>query len=113
MFDSGAWQEDFRQIALLESPYPYLSVLDFIAIENPRIVPQQSVTTVTNVDDIEAHVIKGEKLKKKEYFYAYDIPANERDTVMKDLRFMGITAGSLFPGIDGVCEELRERYFEK
>jgi len=25
---------------------------------------------------------------------------------------MGITAGSLFPGLDGACEELRERFFE-
>jgi hypothetical protein len=25
---------------------------------------------------------------------------------------MGIAAGLLFPGLDGACEELRERYFE-
>jgi len=30
---------------------------------------------------------------------------------MRDLAFMGITAGSMFPGIDGVCEELREKNF--
>jgi len=30
---------------------------------------------------------------------------------MEDLSYMGITAGSLFPGLDGTCEELRERNF--
>jgi hypothetical protein len=26
--------------------------------------------------------------------------------VIRELRLMGITAGSLFPGLDGACEEL-------
>jgi hypothetical protein len=30
---------------------------------------------------------------------------------MHDLSAMGITAGALFPGLDGACEELRERFF--
>jgi hypothetical protein len=32
--------------------------------------------------------------------------------VANDLRYMGITAGSLFPGLDGMCEELKEQNFE-
>jgi hypothetical protein len=31
--------------------------------------------------------------------------------VMQKLSKMGITADSLFPGLDGACEELRERNF--
>jgi hypothetical protein len=27
-------------------------------------------------------------------------------------RYMGITAGSLFPGLDGACEELTQRNFD-
>jgi hypothetical protein len=30
---------------------------------------------------------------------------------MQELSMMGLTAGSLFPGFDGACEELRERNF--
>jgi hypothetical protein len=30
---------------------------------------------------------------------------------MKELALIGITAGSLFPGLDGACEELGERLF--
>lgn len=32
--------------------------------------------------------------------------------VMNELACMGITAGSLFPGLDGAYEELAERNFE-
>lgn len=32
--------------------------------------------------------------------------------VMRELSYMGITAGSRFPGHDGACEELRERNFD-
>jgi hypothetical protein len=37
---------------------------------------------------------------------------SERPLVMRELSVMGITAGSLFPGLDGACEELRERFFQ-
>ena len=76
------------------------------------MVPQQSLTTATNVHDIESYVMEKELDCGVEFLYAVDIPANERERAMADLRFMGITAGSMFPGIDGICEELRERNFD-
>lgn len=85
--------------------------MEFIAINNPRLVPQQAVTTVTNIVDIEAYLIERESESGIKYLQAIDIPANEREEAMRDLRFMGITAGSMFPSIDGVCEELKERNF--
>jgi len=87
--------------------------MEFIAIANPRLVPQQAVITVTNIDDIEAYVLERETEADIQYLYAIDIPASEREEAMRELRFMGITAGSMFPSIDGVCEEFRERNFEK
>jgi hypothetical protein len=36
----------------------------------------------------------------------------DRRHVVNELSYMGITAGSIFPGIDGACEELKERNFE-
>jgi hypothetical protein len=35
----------------------------------------------------------------------------ERKRVVRELGYMGITASSLFPGLDGACEELKERNF--
>lgn len=43
---------------------------------------------------------------------AVDLPVGERKKVIRELGYMGITAGSLFPGLDGACEELKERNFE-
>jgi len=49
---------------------------------------------------------------KAKFLQAIDIPAKERDVAMRDLRLMGITPGTMFPSIDGVCEELRELNFD-
>ncbi len=112
-FNNEEWQRRYPQIQNLDPPYLHLSVMEFIAINNPRLVPQQSVTTVTNIHDIEAYILDKEKEAGIRYLEAIDIPASEREVAMRDLRFMGITAGSMFPSIDGVCEELRECNFEK
>ena len=88
----------------------HFSIFEFSAIENERMIPQEAASTVTNVDDIE------EFIKSKEvdspYLRAIDLPIGERKKVVRDLGYMGITAGSLFPGLDGACEELKERNFE-
>ncbi|AMQ88326.1 hypothetical protein ASQ50_06245 [Marinobacter sp. LQ44] len=112
LFDKEAWVNDFNQLPQLICPNPHLSVMEFLSVNNPRQSPQQAITTVTNVADIEGHVLSREEENKRKYIYAVDIPYSERDTAMDDLRYMGITAGSMFPGIDGVCEALKEANFE-
>ncbi|UZR28017.1 FRG domain-containing protein [Methylococcus mesophilus] len=113
MFNNREWQKRYRQVQTLDPPFPHLSVMEFIAIGNPRLVPQQAVTTVTNLHDIEAYILEKEAEADISLLEAVDIPANERELAMTDLRFMGITAGSMFPSIDGVCEEMRERNFDR
>jgi hypothetical protein len=49
---------------------------------------------------------------RKSYLSAIDLPAIERKTVIRELDLMGINAGSLFPGLDGACGQLRERFFD-
>jgi hypothetical protein len=113
VFASSAWKSTFNQIENLNPAYPHLSVIEFIAINNPRLIPQQSVTTITNVDDIEAYVLEKEMLHEAMFLRALDIPAKEREKVMRELRFMGITSGSMFPGIEGACKEMREMFFDR
>jgi hypothetical protein len=48
----------------------------------------------------------------KKYFSAIDLPVRERREIVRELRNLGITAGSLFPGLDGAGEELTDRNFE-
>jgi hypothetical protein len=113
IFDNEAWLNKYNQVQNIAPPFPHLSVMEFIAIDNPRLVPQQAITTVTNVDDIEAYLIEKAEKDEQTYLTAIDILASEREAVMQELRFMGITAGSMFPSIDGVCEELRELNFRQ
>jgi FRG domain len=111
VFDQRQWKDDMNQVLFLVTPGPHFSIGEFIAIENERMIPQQAASTVTNMDDIESY-IRSKETEAKKYISAIDLPVRERRRVIHDLRYMGITAGSLFPGMDGACEELAERNFE-
>lgn len=111
IFDYKKWENSYDQIRDMNPPFPNLSVMEFISINNPRLIPQQAVTTITNIDDIEDYILKKEVESGEQFIRAIDIPIKERNNVIEDLKFMGITAGSLFPSIDGICEELKETYF--
>lgn len=113
VFDQKLWKRHWGQLVQLNVAGLHLSVIEFLAIENERLIPQQAATTVTNVDDIESYIKEKEREKECSYLRAIDIRALERNSVMKELAFMGITAGSLFPGLDGACEELREKMFRE
>jgi hypothetical protein len=111
VFDHLKWRTDFNQLLFLDPATLHFSVAEFIAIENERMIPQQAASTVTNIDDIESY-IRSKESAEKTYLRAIDLPVSQRREVANDLRYMGITAGSLFPGLDGMCEELKERNFE-
>lgn len=110
-FDKDAWERDFQQIQALAFARLHFSLMEALTIENPRAMPQQSVSSVTNLDDIESYIIAQQQKTGNEYLKVIDLPFYERRKVMEELSLMGITAGSLFPGLDGACEELRGRYF--
>lgn len=112
VFDQAQWKADWPQLAVLTTPAPHLSFMEFVAVENERMIPQQAASTVTNIDDIEAYVRAKETQRGRMYLSAIDLPVTDRRQVVRELGYMGITAGSLFPGLDGACEELRERNFE-
>jgi hypothetical protein len=112
VFDQAHWRTDWTQMQNLLLAGPHLSISEFLAIENERMIPQQAASTVTNIDDIESYIRAKEERNGKTYIWTIDLPWSERQTVIQELSFMGITAGSLFPGLDGACEELKERNFE-
>jgi hypothetical protein len=106
------WITEIQQVMAADRAFPHFSIAEFIAIENERAVPQQSVSAITNVDDIETYLQQKEaEIGKGPYLTAIDLPASERNLVFADLALMGVTAGSLFPGFDGTCEELKEQNF--
>jgi len=111
VFDQAQWKNDWSQLHLLTATAPNFTVEEFMAVENERMIPQQSASTLTNLDDIESY-IKTKESDGKKYLWAIDLPVRDRKKVIQELSYMGITAGSLFPGLDGACEELRERNFD-
>lgn len=110
IFHSQQWRQKTFQYNLLVLPRLHFSIGDFLAIENDRIIPQQGAFTFTNIDDIESYVRQHEN-EEVRYLEAIDLPVSERDAVMRELSYMGITSGAMFPGLDGACEELAERNF--
>lgn len=111
MFDRLSWCEDFGQLGKISPAMPHFSILEPLALENSRLVPQQALSSVTNLDDIESYLQMREQEKGKTYLTAFDLPASDMNAALSELIMMGISAGSLFPGLDGVCEEWRYRQF--
>jgi hypothetical protein len=112
VFDAAEWMKTLQAITFLIHPQLHLTVREFMPLENNRMLPQQAVSTVASVDDIETHIQKMESIYSKKFLRAIDLPVRDRKQAMRELSYMGITAGSLFPGLDGTCEELAERNFE-
>lgn len=113
LFDQAQWRDDLVQIPITAPAHPHMSLMEFMAIENERLIPQQALSALTNVDDVESYIAAVEAQRNTRYLTAIDIPVKEREKIMSELSLMGITAGSLFPGLDGACEELRERLFPR
>jgi hypothetical protein len=110
-FDVATWQADTIQNAHFADPRPVIALREFPVHNNPRHLPQQSVHTYTNVEDIEALIRLVEQAKNKRYLTIIDISRSEREFAMRDLSYMGVTAASLFPGLDGACRSLKEEFF--
>ncbi len=110
-FDQVLWRNTFPQLVKITACRLHFSIMEFIAIDNERLIPQQSISSLTNIDDIETY-IRSKESDGRQYLQIIDLPLRERPLVMRELGMMGITAGSLFPGLDGACEELKERFFD-
>lgn len=91
---------------------PHVTILDLAGPLNHRTLPQQAVSMLTNIDDLEHFIFFHESRQDQQYLRVFDIPKSERRTVLRDLRTMGITASSLFPGLDGSCEALKQLRFD-
>ena len=112
-FNESEWKNSLNQPIQLGSCYPFVSVIPLLGIENPRMIPQQAVIMASNIDDVEEYVKTREMEFTKPFLTAYDIKWSERDEVVSELSYMGVTAGALFPGYDGACEQLREQNFDE
>lgn len=111
LLDRGNLERSSPQIQALTLVMPHLSILEALSIENERATPQQGLLTVTNVHDIEGFVQKIEAAKGVAILRAIDLPRALAHEVLSELRLMGITRSAMFPGIDSICDDLRERLY--
>jgi FRG domain len=111
IFDERYWGSSFERAAALFPAFLHITVLAPLAINNPRALPQQSLSMVTNIDDIEAYVRRREAERGVSILRAIELPASERTRVLTELNLMGINPGSMFPGLDGACAQLKDRFF--
>ena len=109
--DGPEWSKINRVMTVLSPAPPSVAIMDALPLENPRAIPQQALCTVTSVDDIESHIENTARRNGKQILEVIDLPTSARKEVLSDLSLMGITAGALFPGIDGACEASREQNF--
>ncbi len=86
---------------------PYVASLSIGARSNPRLYAQQGQFLVTNVATPEDFIRQAEKTLNQRFLFAADIPLGLASDALEDLAFMGLTAATMFPGIDGVCKMMR------
>ncbi|HEM7892203.1 FRG domain-containing protein [Burkholderia cepacia] len=86
---------------------PYVCFLQVSPRENPRLYAQQGRFLVSNVGNIEQYICNMERHLETRYLMAAEIPVSFASEALEDLAFMGVTAASLFPGLDGVCRMMR------
>lgn len=110
-FDFSNWPGALNNLTSLTFARPHVTIMELPAIENKRALPQQGVAMVANVHNIEKFIRLKEEQTGYRFLYAIDVAADERSSVLSDLRTMGITAASMFPGLDGTCEEIRNQLF--
>lgn len=111
-FDRSKWQRIDRSLATsIKDPWPDLQFVYPPAHNNPRFYPQQSVAAFSNIDEIEGFVAQVEQQHGVKCLDWIDIRADERQVAEAELRFMGITAATLFPGLEGACKSLRAELF--
>lgn len=115
MLDYKTWQRKTTQITDIHSPSLSLTYREPLALGNTRMLPQQAVSTFSTVDDIEAFIAykQEETAHSESYLRVFELKASERRKVISELRLMNITPASLFPGLDGICQMLRDKNFDE
>lgn len=113
VFDATRWHRKLNDSSWLTDPLPNLTFHEFPAHNNPRYLPQQSVASFGNVDDLEWFISWREAKKNIKFLTRIDLPIEDTFKAMNDLRLMGVSGASLFPGFDGMCESLRDAFFSQ
>jgi len=67
IFESAAWNMSLERAPSLMPGFLHLTFLEPLALNNLRVIPQQSISSVTNVDDLEDYIGQVEKNNNRSY----------------------------------------------
>lgn len=110
-FNEKVWARQTGKSAQIREPGMIVRTIELPGFGNMRVLPQQAITMYSNVDDIE-YLLQVNEKTQGQLLRAISIPASDREIAMRDLSLMGITWGSMFPGLDGTCRQLNSRHFK-
>lgn len=88
---------------------PYIQFLQVPPRHNPRLSAQQGKFLVTNLGNIESFIHLMEEKFDEVYLHAADVPIACMKDALEDLSYMGVTAATMFPGLDGLGKMIRNR----
>ncbi len=111
VFDEKKWSEMAGKSAPIRAPHNMVRTLELPGFNNPRVLPQQAMIMFSNINHIE-NIIQLHEKKQGDFLRRISIPVSDARKAMHDLNLMGITWGSLFPGFDGICKQLKSRHFK-
>jgi hypothetical protein len=82
-------------------------------LHNARALPQQAVALFSNMEDVSGILDPVDDTTKLplNHLTTIDIPIGDRPDALRDLRLMGVTRESLFPGLDGAFASLASDLF--
>ena len=109
-FNSRRWQTIGYQTREFTDPVPTLTILDAVPLWNLRAAQQQSLTTMSNVDNIERFIDQMAPAAPAVLQW-FDFDAKERGEILEELEWMGVTESLLFPGIEGAFKTLARNRF--
>ena len=88
---------------------PYMALVSVPPKYNQRLYAQQGLFLATNIARAEDFLINQTPAQTvKESLCAVDIPATVAKDALRDLKYMGLSAATLFPGLDGTCRMFKQ-----
>jgi len=106
---SFATRFTFASMPGLDDLMPFAALAKVTPRDNPRLYAQQGRFVVTNLGNLESYLVHLAKMGQGEMLWAADVPKGETVKAMKDLALMGLSAATLFPGLEGACRTLRHQ----
>jgi hypothetical protein len=96
-------------VIVVSQPAPFLAPLTVAPLHNPRLYAQQGRFLVTNVSDLETFIHSVEAKIGEQHLFAADVPVSCTAEALRDLAFMGLSAATMFPGLDGISRMIRHQ----